>query len=114
MGDFRGDSKKLIKVPTLRNITETAPYFHNGMIWSLKDAIKEMSHVQVAYKIEGKFGSTDANSKFKLDIIPINLTEKDIDNIFEFFKSLDGVKPKIEYPNLPKSTQKTPKPILDK
>ncbi len=49
-----GDSKKLIKVPTLRNITETAPYFHNGMIWSLKDAIQEMSHVQVAYKIEGK------------------------------------------------------------
>jgi len=50
VGGFHGNGKRLMKVPTLRNITDTAPYFHNGMIWSLRDAVKEMSNVQVAYK----------------------------------------------------------------
>ena len=115
VGGFRGNGQKLIKVPTLRNITETAPYFHNGMIWSLKDAVKEMSHVQVAYRIEDaeKIKSSKSGGKFKLDIIPINLNDKDIDNILAFFNSLEGIKPKIEYPQLPKSREKTPKPILD-
>jgi len=112
VGGFRGNAQKLIKVPTLRNITETAPYFHNGMIWSLKDAVKEMSHVQVAYKLEDK-DKMKKTGQIKLDIIPINLTDKDIDNILAFFNSLEGIKPKIEFPQLPKSTEKTPKPILE-
>ncbi|MGE0050601.1 MAG: cytochrome-c peroxidase, partial [Arcobacter sp.] len=32
VGDFKGDANGMIKTPTLRNITETAPYFHNGQI----------------------------------------------------------------------------------
>ena len=107
VGGFRGDSKNMIKVPTLRNITQTAPYFHNGMIWKLKDAIKEMGHVQVGYKLEDKDKKSDG---FTLDIKPINLTKSDIDNIREFFNSLEGKKPKIVYPELPRSTDKTPKP----
>ncbi|MBT8347961.1 MAG: cytochrome-c peroxidase, partial [Sulfurovum sp.] len=38
IGDFKGDKNGMVKTPTLRNITETAPYFHNGAIWSLSDA----------------------------------------------------------------------------
>ncbi len=30
----------MVKTPTLRNVAETASYFHNGAIWNLKDAIK--------------------------------------------------------------------------
>ncbi len=106
VGGFRGDAKNMIKVPTLRNITQTAPYFHNGMIWSLKDAIKEMSNIQVGYKVKDK-GKSD---EFTLDIKPINLTKTDIDNIREFFNSLEGKKPQIVYPELPRSRDKTPKP----
>ena len=36
IGDFKGDANGMVKTPTLRNIEETAPYFHNGKIWSLK------------------------------------------------------------------------------
>ena len=30
VGDFKGDANGMVKAPTLSNITETAPYFHNG------------------------------------------------------------------------------------
>lgn len=107
VGDFL-QTNKIIKVPTLRNITETAPYFHNGEIWDLRDAIKEMSNVQVAYTVN----NTPDVGKFSIDISPISLTKKDIDNIMIFFKALEGEKPKVEYPQLPKSTLKTPKPDI--
>ncbi|NPA61254.1 MAG: cytochrome-c peroxidase [Epsilonproteobacteria bacterium] len=100
VGGFHGNGKRLMKVPTLRNITDTAPYFHNGMIWSLRDAVKEMSNVQVAYKVE--FTDEKGGRQIKVNIIPINLTDEDVDNIVAFFHSLEGVKPTIEYPQLPK------------
>ena len=107
VGGFTGNANKMIKVPTLRNITETAPYFHNGMLWNLKDAIKEMSHVQVGYKVGDK---NDKSDKFKLEIMPISLNDKEIDKIVLFFNALEGRKPKIEFPQLPKSRETTPKP----
>ncbi|MEA1917556.1 MAG: cytochrome-c peroxidase, partial [Campylobacterota bacterium] len=54
VGDFRGNKAGLVKVPTLRNVTETAPYFHNGAIWNLSDAIKEMGRIQLGTKITDK------------------------------------------------------------
>ena len=106
VGAFRGNSKNMIKVPTLRNITETAPYFHNGMIWNLRDAIKEMGKVQVGYKVKKDV----ENNNFNISVMPISLSDKDVDRIMDFFNSLEGRKPKIEYPQLPKSTNKTAKP----
>ena len=47
----------MVKTPTLRNITETAPYFHNGQIWALNDAVKEMGSVQLGIQIS----DSDAN-----------------------------------------------------
>ena len=38
VGDFKGNKNGMVKVATLRNITETAPYFHNGAITTLKEA----------------------------------------------------------------------------
>jgi len=108
VGDFVKNNK-MIKVPTLRNITETAPYFHNGQIWDLREAIKEMSKVQVGYKVKKR---TD-NNQLSVNIIPISLTEKDIDNIIAFFKSLKGKKPQVTYPQLPESRVNTPRPISD-
>jgi len=106
VGGFRGNGDQMIKVPTLRNITQTAPYFHNGMVWSLKDAIKEMSHVQVGYKvIRPKEGEN-----ISINIMPIQLNDKEVNSLLTFFNTLEGRKPTIEYPQLPKSTDKTPKP----
>uniref|UniRef100_UPI0040480FF7 cytochrome-c peroxidase n=1 Tax=Aliarcobacter sp. TaxID=2321116 RepID=UPI0040480FF7 len=88
VGDFKGDANGMVKTPTLRNITETAPYFHNGQIWSLNKAVKEMGSVQLGIKIS----DTEANE------------------IVDFLKSLKGVKPDISYPQLPESTLETAKP----
>ena len=51
LGGFKGDKNGMVKTPTLRNVEETAPYFHNGAIWSLQDAIKEMGSTQLGITI---------------------------------------------------------------
>ncbi len=88
VGDFKGDKNGMVRTPTLRNITETAPYFHNGAIWSLKEAVQEMGTTQLGIKIN----DADANK------------------IVTFLKALKGRKPTITYPQLPESTSTTPQP----
>lgn len=39
--------KFMFKVPSLRNVTKTAPYFHDGSVASLSDAIKIMAKLQL-------------------------------------------------------------------
>lgn len=91
VGDFKGDENGLVKVPTLRNITKTAPYYHNGQIWSLKEAIVEMGRIQLG----------------------VDLSEKQTNSIEAFLKSLDGRMPQITLPMLPASTDTTPKPDMN-
>ena len=91
VGDFKGDKNGMVKVPTLRNITQTAPYFHNGQIWDLKEAIVEMGRIQLGQKIN----------------------DKDAASIEEFLKALDGRKGHIMMPVLPASTNSTPKPDIN-
>jgi len=88
VGDFKGDKNGMVKVPTLRNITETPPYFHNGAIWSLKEAVQEMGRTQLGQEI----------------------SDADAEKIVTFFGALDGRKPVIEYPQLPAISASTPKP----
>lgn len=91
IGDFKGDKNGMVKVPTLRNVTQTAPYYHNGKIWSLKEAITEMARIQLG---------TD-------------LSKKDVVSIAEFLKALEGRKAPVIYPMLPSSTSSTPKPDMN-
>ncbi|CZE45810.1 cytochrome-c peroxidase [Campylobacter geochelonis] len=91
VGDFKGDANGLVKTPILRNIHLTAPYFHNGAIWSLKEAIKTMGSVQLG----------------------IDITDDKAESIATFFNSLTGRMPAITYPMFPASTDATPKPELD-
>jgi cytochrome c peroxidase len=88
IGDFKGDKNGMVKTPTLRNIVETAPYFHNGAIWSLKEAVQEMGRTQL--------GS--------------DISDVDASKIVTFLGALTGKKPALSYPQLPVSTSTTPKP----
>jgi len=90
VGDFKGDKNGMVRVPTLRNVTETAPYFHNGMVKTLRGAIKEMARVQLGKK----------------------LTEKEVSSIEAFLGALDGKKPYMKVPMLPASNAKTPRPVV--
>ncbi|MBE0499219.1 MAG: cytochrome-c peroxidase [Campylobacterales bacterium] len=91
VGDFKGDENGLVKTPTLRNVTQTAPYFHNGTVWSLKEAIQEMGRIQLGVKV----------------------SDKDAASIETFLKALEGRKPQIVMPILPASTEATPKPDVN-
>lgn len=83
------DSDKFVfKVPTLRNIDRTYPYFHDGSVWDLKEAVKIMADIQL-------------NSK---------MTDTEAGKVAEFLKSLSGEMPQITVPNLPPSGPDTPKP----
>ena len=87
VGDFKGDANGMVRVPTLRNVTQTAPYFHNGQIATLGEAIKEMGRIQLG----------------------VDLNDEETASIQTFLKSLEGKKPTIVYPMLPSSTVSTPK-----
>ncbi len=76
------------KVPTLRNITLTAPYFHTGTVWDLRQAVAVMGDAQL--------GST--------------LSEPEIDKLTAFMGSLTGKQPEVTMPILPPSVATTPRP----
>lgn len=76
------------KVPTLRNIVETAPYFHSGSEPDLKRAVAVMAEVQL--------GQT--------------LTPEEVDQITAFLGSLTGDQPELVIPQLPISDAKSPPP----
>ncbi len=88
IGGFKGNKDGEVKVPTLRNILHTAPYYHNGQYWEIKDAIKTMGEIQLGKVI-------DDDEAMKIE---------------KFFESLNGKYPNIIQPILPPSTLKTPKP----
>ena len=43
----KAEDKYLFKVPTLRNVAMTAPYFHDGSVRSLEAAVRIMARVQL-------------------------------------------------------------------
>lgn len=47
----RENDKNVFKVPTLRNIALTAPYFHDGSAATLKEAISKMSYHNLGLKL---------------------------------------------------------------
>ena len=67
------------RVQTLRNITETAPYFHNGSVNNLHEAVRIMAKTQ----------------------LDNNLNAKDTNDIVSFLESLTGEYPVIVMPRLP-------------
>ena len=79
----------MFKVPTLRNVELTYPYFHDGEATTLEEAVDIMGRLQL-----GRVYS-----------------EQEVGQIVAFLKSLTGEQPRFELPILPPSTNATPKPI---
>ncbi|WP_438005326.1 cytochrome c peroxidase [Sorangium sp. So ce321] len=83
----------VFRVPTLRNVAATAPYFHDGSVSSLQEAVRLMGKHQL-----GK-----------------DLNHTQVEQIVVWLKSLTGELPKehITKPELPESGPNTPKPVAD-
>jgi cytochrome c peroxidase len=81
------------KVPPLRNVAMTAPYFHNGKVASLNEAVAQMGEYQL--------GRT--------------LTTQQIQSIVTWLNTLTGEIPAgyVQAPVLPKSTKATPRPATE-
>ncbi len=77
------EDKYVFKVPTLRNIELTAPYFHDASAWTLDEAVKTMAWHQ------------------------LNLKPKDqeVAAIVAFLKTLTGEQPQVKLPILPPLVQ---------
>jgi cytochrome c peroxidase len=83
--------KRAFKTPTLRNITLTPPYMHNG-------AIKTLEEVVDFYNNGGGDDPNKSEQIFKL-----NLTDKEKEDLMAFLKALTGNLPIISYPQLPQA-----------
>ncbi len=78
------------KSPSLRNIELTAPYFHSGKVYDLRQAVAIMGSAQLGAK----------------------LSDADADKIVAFLRTLTGDQPKVAYPVLPVHTKDTPLPDI--
>lgn len=79
------------KVPSLRNIEKTAPYFHNGVIKTLEDAIRFYSERDII----GKFDAPEVPENMnKEELGNLKLSVHDINDIKAFLLTLtDGYQP---------------------
>src|SRR5512143_3165180 len=78
----------VFRVPPLRNIELTPPYFHSGQVWDLNQAVGIMA--------------TDQLGK--------SLNDDQVAKITAFLKSLTGDQPQVTYPIMPPSVATTPTP----
>lgn len=78
----------VFRVPSLRNVELTPPYFHTGKSWDLQQAVAVMGSSQLGQK----------------------LTDDEILKITAYLKSLTGEQPQVTYPILPPSVATTPRP----
>lgn len=76
------------KVPTLRNVERTYPYFHDGEAATLTEAVDVMGRLQL-----GRTFTDEENAK-----------------IVAFLKTLTGDQPEFAMPVLPASVDTTPRP----
>jgi cytochrome c peroxidase len=76
------------KVPTLRNVALTYPYFHDGEAKTLSEAVNTMGRIQLGKKFSPKENA----------------------QIVAFLETLTGQQPAFQLPILPPSTDSTPKP----
>lgn len=86
----KAEDKYFFKVPSLRNIEKTGPYFHDGQVKTLEEAIAKMGEFEIGKK----------------------LSPADVASIATWLKSLTGTVPAdfVKPPKLPASGPKTPKP----
>ncbi|MDR0736968.1 MAG: cytochrome-c peroxidase [Zoogloeaceae bacterium] len=77
------------KVPTLRNVELTYPYFHDGAANTLTEAVDTMGRLQLGRKF----------------------TRTENASIVAFLKTLTGEQPRFQLPILPPSSDQTPRPL---
>ena len=101
--DLGRNANGVWRVPSLRNVELTAPYFHNGAVAKLEDAVRVMASTQL-----GRTFSTSRTGSLRVmrdeTGLPVllerkALTDQDVDDIAAFLRSLTGTLPPISPAN---------------
>src|SRR6056297_641192 len=82
------DDSYVFRAAPLRNIDQTAPYFHSGKVWNLNVAVQIMGLSQLGAELD----------------------DAETDKIVAFLGALTGRMPEVVYPVLPAETAETPRP----
>lgn len=82
------EDKNMWRVPTWRNVAVTAPYFHNGKVKTLDEAVRVMAKTQLG----------------------MDLNDSQVTDIVSFLNSLTGEFPKQTMPMLPNTANMTVTP----
>ncbi len=90
-----GDRRGLWRVPSLRNVALTAPYFHNGSVDKLEDAVRIMAGAQLGRALVARSGTANAVNWSPVDrslhrVARHELTQADVDDIAAFLRSLSS------------------------
>jgi cytochrome c peroxidase len=83
--------KGAFKTPTLRSITETAPYMHDGALKTLEEAVDFLNT------------GGGANPNLSTLVKPLNLTPEEKTDLVTFLKALTGEAIPFQFPKLPKN-----------
>ncbi len=83
-------SKGAFKTPSLRNITETAPYMHNGAYATLEEVIE--------HYVRGGDDKSNISPNFKR----VNLTKSEKVELLVFLKTLTSPPLEMTYPDMPR------------
>jgi len=78
----------VFRVPSLRNVALTPPYFHSGKVWDLRQAVAIMGSSQLGTP----------------------LSDDEVTQITRFLAALSGRQPVVTLPILPPTTAETPRP----
>ena len=84
------EDRMKFRVPTLRNVARTGPYFHDGSVRELAEAVRRMGRYQLGR----------------------HLSDAEVKDLVAFLESLTGELPAllVTPPQLPPSTKATPRP----
>lgn len=89
------------RIPSLRNVARTAPYFHNGSVDTLEEAVRIMASTQLDKRLSEKEQDdktvlwTGANGGFN-EITNRALSDNEISEIVAFLQALNGPLPKLQ------------------
>ena len=97
---FENSDRGVWRIPSLRNVSRTSPYFHNGSVKSLKEAVRIMAHVQLNKRLSNRdiddesIRWSETDRQFSISTNQA-LSDIEVEEIVAFLEALDGELPTI-------------------
>lgn len=90
-----GSRQGIWRIPSLRNVALTAPYFHNGSVDSLAEAVRIMATVQRGRQVVGDGGGVrrvawSVQDKTIARVGPEPLSEREVQDVVAFLQALSS------------------------